>query len=93
MDNDGFFAKMRAGVLDLWLDECFGPKWPITGFLGLDPKVKGFFDPFSANPTKWSNILKQFVYNLLMNCLSVFDHFLKLVLKGLRFENFIGFNL
>ena len=32
-------------------------------------------NPFSANPTKWSNTLKQFVGN---NCLSVFDHFVKL---------------
>ena len=32
----------------------------------------------SANPTKWSNTLKQFVGNL-----SLFDHFVKLALKGL----------
>ena len=36
-------------------------------------------NPLSANPTKWSNTLKQFVGN----CLSVFDHFEKLALKGL----------
>ena len=42
------------------------------------------FDPLSAIPTKWSNTLKQFVSNLPMNCLSVFDHFVKLALKGLR---------
>ena len=41
------------------------------------------FNSISANPTKWSNILKQFVGNLPTNCLSVFDHFLKLALKGL----------
>ena len=35
------------------------------------------FNPLSANPTKWSNTLKQV-------CLSVFDHFVKLALKGLR---------
>ena len=34
-----------------------------------------------ANPIKWSNILKQFVGNLLTNCLSMFDHFVKLALK------------
>ena len=38
----------------------------------------------SANPTKWSNTLKQFVGNLPTNCLSVFDHFVKLALKGLK---------
>ena len=36
-----------------------------------------------VNPTKWSNTLKQFVGNLPTNCLSVFDHFVKLALKGL----------
>ena len=39
--------------------------------------------PLSVNPTKWSNPLKQFVGNLPKNCLSVFDHFVKLALKGL----------
>ena len=42
-----------------------------------------WLDPLSANPTKWSNTLKQFVGNLPTNCLIVFDHFVKLVLKGL----------
>ena len=37
----------------------------------------------SANSTKWSNILKQFVGNSLTNCLSVFDHFVELPFKGL----------
>ena len=37
----------------------------------------------SANPTKWSNTLKQFVCHLPTNCLNVFDHFLGLALKGL----------
>ena len=41
-------------------------------------------NPISANLTKWSNTLKQFVGKLLANCLSMFDHFMKLVLKGLR---------
>ena len=36
-------------------------------------------NPVSANPTKWSNTLK-----LATNFLSVFDHFVKLALKGLR---------
>ena len=33
--------------------------------------------PLSANPTKWSDTLKQ--------CLSVFDHFMNLALKGLKY--------
>ena len=41
-------------------------------------------NPLSANPIKWSNTLKQFLGNLPTNCLSVFDHFVKLALKGLK---------
>ena len=41
-------------------------------------------NPLSTNLTKWSNTLKQFVGNLPTNCLSVFDHFVKFVLKGLN---------
>ena len=40
------------------------------------------FDPLSTNSKKWSNTLKQFVSNFSTNCLSVFDHFVKLALKG-----------
>ena len=47
------------------------------------------FNPLSANPTKWSNTLKQFVGNLPTNCLSVFDHFVELALKGLIFSSYI----
>ena len=39
--------------------------------------------PLSANPTKWSNTLKQLVGKLPINCLSVFDHFVGLALEGL----------
>ena len=42
------------------------------------------FNPLSANSTKWSNTLKQFVGKLPTNCLSVFDHFVELALKGLK---------
>ena len=49
----------------------------------------------SANPTKWSNTLRQ-LGGMPTNCLSVFDHFLGLVLKGLyldisRREKDLGF--
>ena len=37
----------------------------------------------SANFTKWSNTLKQFLDKLATNCLSVFDHFVGLALKRL----------
>ena len=45
---------------------------------------RNYFNLLSANPQKWSNILKQFVGKLPTNCLSVFDHFVGLALKGLR---------
>ena len=41
-------------------------------------------NPLSANFTKWSNKPKQFVANLPTNCLSVFEHFVGLALKGLK---------
>ena len=44
-------------------------------------------NPLNANPTKWSNTLKQFVGKLLTNSLSVFDHFVGLALKGLRMKD------
>ena len=40
-------------------------------------------NPLSANPTKRSNTLKQFVGKLPANYLSVFDHFVILAFKGL----------
>ena len=49
----------------------------------LEMKLTVALNPLSNNPTKWSNTLKQFVGNLPANCLSVFDHFVILVLKGL----------
>ena len=39
---------------------------------------KGNLNPLSANPTKWSNTLKQFAGKFPTNCLSVFDHFVTL---------------
>ena len=42
-----------------------------------------FINLLSANPTKWSNTFKQFVRKLPTNCLSVFDHLVKLTPKGL----------
>ena len=46
-----------------------------------------YHNPLSANPEKWSNTLKQFVGNLPTNCLSVFDHFMNLALKGIILTN------
>ena len=59
--------------------------------------VKGdkFINPLSANTTKWSNTLKQFVGKLPTNYLSVFDHFVGLALKRLicQIETLIVFIL
>ena len=41
------------------------------------------FNPLSVNPTKLSNTVKQFICNLLTDCLSVFDQFVGLALIGL----------
>ena len=45
---------------------------------------KTIFNPLSAKFIKWSNTLKQIVGKLPTICLSVFDHFWGLALKGLR---------
>ena len=58
-----------------------------TKFLSSFHYSYSFLNPLSANITKWSNTLKQFVGNLPTNCLSVFDHFVRLALKGLIAEN------
>ena len=47
-------------------------------------EYQNLVNPLSTNPTKWSNTLKQFVGKLPTNCLSVFGHFVKLELKGLK---------
>ena len=49
----------------------------------LKKSQKEYVDPLSANITKLSNTPKQFVSKLPTNCLSVFDHFVILVLKRL----------
>ena len=66
--------------------------WKITDFSRFFFKPIGnareLYNPLSANPTKWSNKNKQFVGNLPINCLSVFDHIVKLALKGIILPNF-----
>ena len=41
------------------------------------------FNLLSAYTTKWSNIFKQFVGKMRTNCVNVFDHFVRLAIKGL----------
>ena len=56
----------------------------ITIFVGISTSI---FNEYSGNLTKWSNILKRFVGNLPKKCLSVFDHFVGLPLKGLSWRS------
>ena len=57
-----------------------------------NPLLQFAFNPLSAKFIKWSNTLKQIVGKLPTICLSVFDHFSGLALKGLTAEqwHFIG---
>ena len=50
----------------------------------IKPRTEFCINPFSANHTKWSNTLKQFVGKLPTNCLSVFEHFVRLAPKRLN---------
>ena len=49
-------------------------------------------NPLSAKFIKWLNTLKQFVGKLPTNCLSVFDHFVGLALKGLNPSLLVEYN-
>ena len=53
-------------------------------FKSVTATTLDLFNPLNANLTKWSNTLKQFVGNLATNCLSKFDHFVGLGIKGLN---------
>ena len=65
---------------------CRNSQYLAIYFVSLEVLIShGFFNPLSANPTKLSNTLEQFVGNLPTNCLSVFDHFVGLALKGLNY--------
>ena len=66
------FVKAIFSCLNLKTDDGFLPY-----------NMPELFNPFNANFKKWSNTLKQFVGKLATNCLSVFDHFVGLALKGL----------
>ena len=64
---------------------CCSKCFPISGFNKVSEHLiqLDVFNHLSANPTKRSNTLKQFVGNFPRNCLSVFDNFVGLALKGL----------
>ena len=54
--------------------------------MGNQSKFNNSINPLSADATKWSNTLKQFVDKKRTICLSVFDHFVVLALKGLMVQ-------
>ena len=80
-----FWISCRLGcagmlVLSLRL-EPLAHRWNVVSLVLL-----GYFlgiNPLSANLTKCSKTFKQLVGKLQTNCLSVFDHFVGLALKGL----------
>ena len=63
---------------------CFKVAKTHISYFQFTDFIRSFFNPFSVNFTKWSNTLEEFVDNLPTNCLSVFDHFVGLALKGLK---------
>ena len=50
-----------------------------------DDLILYFLNALSANFTKSSNTLKKFVGKLATNCFTMFDHFVELTLKGLKY--------
>ena len=58
----------------------------ITSCQGLKDVLEENLNPLSANPTKWSNTLKQFIGIFPTNCLSVFDHFVGLAIEKLKWK-------
>ena len=88
------FVPILKNIRNVWLREKRGElvfedndvreptKW--CHLITLSVGFKNIIIPLSANPEKWSNTLKQIVGNLPTICLSVFDHFINLALKGLK---------
>ena len=58
----------------------------ITSCQGLKDVLEENLNPLSANPTKWSNTLKQFIGIFPTNFLSVFDHFVGLAIEKLKWK-------
>ena len=63
---------------------------PVHSYYAKDIVI---LNPLSAKLIKWSNILKQIVGILPTICLSLFDHFSRLVLKGLTVVDSFLFGL
>ena len=73
------------------LDDCFWSWLIFTSLIKIPNKTQAIqLKSWSANFTKRSNTLKKFVGKLPTNCLSVFDHFVGLALKGFNGWNEIN---
>ena len=87
MDTDSFIAYVKTEDIYEDIVKDVEKRFDTSNYelerpLSKGKKQKSYqLNPFSANFTKWSNTLKQFVNNLPTNCLSVLDHFVGLVLK------------
>ena len=64
-------------------------------FQGVLKGISGMIwvNPLNANSTKWSNTFHQFFGKMPTSCLSMFDHFVGLALKGLMCCCETGFSL
>ena len=76
---EAYFRVISSFILLAALNKRYKSKTNRTELTLLVTKTR--INPL--NLTTWSNTLKQFVDNLLTNCLSMFDHFVGLALKGL----------
>ena len=73
-----YLLKIAVFLREIWDFSPSANRFDIAGTFLL---LRRWFNLFSANFTKWSNTLKQFVGNLATNSLSVFDHFVGLGLN------------
>ena len=85
---DFLSSKFKLFLIKLFWKFYINVLFYVSGLVKNDPMRASSYlplqkelNPLSANPTKWWNTLKQFVGKLPT---SVFDHFVKLVLKGLK---------
>ena len=86
-----FYTKMQNDLSHYFLDfiRRLGSIFFTWHFTMLEKMLLrpwiGYFNTLSANPTKWSNTLKQLVGNSRLIVWVCFDHFLGLALEGITF--------
>ena len=85
-----FSDKTYEQICETAIGTKFTPPYAILLMAALKENILDKVNPLSSNPTYWSNTLKQFFDKLPTNCLSVFDHFAGLALKGLKRNRVFG---